>query len=80
MYLAFSLSDKFKVSGGAKITEVDPNGRLGYQGFDKGFVITKIDEKPVSDAKEIAEMLASRKGRVKIEGIDLDGTRVIMVL
>ena len=71
---------KYKVSGGAKITEVDPNGRLGYQGFEKGFVITKIDEKPVSDAKEVAEMLANRKGRVKIEGIDMDGTRVIMVL
>ena len=71
---------KYKVSGGAKITEVDPNGRLGYQGFEKGFVITKIDEKPVVDAKEVAEMLASRKGRVKIEGIDMDGTRVIMVL
>ena len=71
---------KYKVSGGAKVTEVDPNGRFGYQGFDKGFVITKIDEKPVADAKEVAEMLASRKGRVKIEGIDVDGTRVIMVL
>lgn len=71
---------KYKVLGGAKVTEVDPNGRFGYQGFDKGFVITKIDEKPVADAKEVAEMLASRKGRVKIEGIDVDGTRVIMVL
>jgi serine protease Do len=71
---------KYKILGGAKITEVDPNGRLGYQGFDKGFVISKIDEKPVSDAKEVAEMLANRKGRVKIEGIDVDGTRVIMVL
>ncbi len=78
--LSESEKAKYKVSGGAKITEVDPNGRLGYQGFDKGFVITKIDEKPVSDAKEIEEMLVSRKGRVKIEGIDLDGTRVIMVL
>jgi serine protease Do len=71
---------KYKVQGGAKITEVDPNGRLGYQGFDKGFVITKIDEKAVTDAKEVAEILANRKGRVKIEGIDVDGTRVIMVL
>ncbi|MEY4541318.1 MAG: Peptidase Do [Bacteroidota bacterium] len=71
---------KYKLSGGAKIIEVDPNGRLGYQGFEKGFVISKIDEKPVSDAKEVAEMLANRKGRVKIEGIDMDGTRVIMVL
>ncbi|MES2520305.1 MAG: Do family serine endopeptidase [Bacteroidota bacterium] len=71
---------KYKLQGGAKITEVDPNGRFGYQGFDKGFVISKIDEKPVNGAKEVAEMLANRKGRVKIEGIDVDGTRVIMVL
>ena len=71
---------KYKIQGGVKITEVDPNGRLGYQGFDKGFVITKIDEKAVTDAKDVAEVLANRKGRVKIEGIDVDGTRVIMVL
>ncbi|MBB6005357.1 Do family serine endopeptidase [Arcicella rosea] len=71
---------KFKVSGGAKITEVDPEGRLGYQGFDKGFVISKIDDKAITDAKEVADVLANRKGRVKIEGIDVDGTRVIMVL
>lgn len=71
---------KYKVQGGAKITEVDPNGRLGYQGFDKGFVITKIDEKAVADAKEVAEILANRKGRVKIEGIDVDGALVRMIL
>jgi serine protease Do len=86
-YLGVKLSNltendkaKYRVQGGAKITEVDPNGRFGYQGFDKGFVITKIDDKAVTDAKEVAEMLANRKGRVKLEGIDTEGTRVIMVL
>jgi serine protease Do len=86
-YLGVKLSNltendkaKYRVQGGAKITEVDPNGRFGYQGFDKGFVITKIDDKAVTDAKEVAEMLANRKGRVKLEGIDPEGTRVIMVL
>ncbi len=71
---------KYKITGGVKIIEVDPNGRLGYQGFEKGFVITKIDEKPVDNAKEVNDSLQNRKGRVKIEGIDADGTRVIMVL
>lgn len=71
---------KLKITGGAKIIEVDPNGRLGYQGFEKGFVITKIDENTISNAKEAAEVLANRKGRVKIEGIDVDGARVRMVL
>ncbi len=72
--------EKYGVANGVKLTEVDPNGRFGSQGFDKGFVITKIDDKGVTNAKDVAEMLASRKGRVKIEGIDVEGTRVIMVL
>lgn len=75
---------KFRISGGAKITEVDPNGRYAYQaGLDKGFIITKIDDKAIADAKEAAEILESRKAsgkRLKIEGIDVDGTRTIISL
>lgn len=72
--------EKYGVANGVKLTEVDPNGRFGSQGFDKGFVITKIDDKAITNAKDVAELLASRKGRIKIEGIDAEGTRVIMVL
>lgn len=86
-FLGATLSDlsdndkaKLKIESGAKIITVDPNGRLGYQGVDKGFVITKIDDKAVKNAKEAAEMLENRKGRIKIEGIDVDGTHYIMVL
>ena len=71
---------KLKVKGGVKLVEVDPDGRLGYQGLEKGFVSTKLDDKEVTDAKELAEVLANRKGRIRIEGIDIDGTRVLMVL
>jgi serine protease Do len=78
--LSDSEKAKYKVKSGVKITEVDPDGRLGYQGLEKGFVITKIDDKAVGDAKDVADVLANRKGRVRIEGIDLDGTRVLMVL
>ncbi|MEA5141336.1 Do family serine endopeptidase [Arcicella rigui] len=67
---------KFKVKGGAKLVEVDPEGRIGYQGFENGFVITKIDDKEVGNAKEVADVLANRRGKVRIEGVDLDGTRV----
>ncbi|MDZ7897360.1 MAG: Do family serine endopeptidase [Arcicella sp.] len=72
--------EKYGVANGVKLTEVDPNGRFGSQGFERGFVITKIDDKGVTNAKDVAEMLSSRKGKIKIEGIDTDGTRVIMVL
>ena len=72
--------EKYGIANGVKLTEVDANGRFGSQGFEKGFVITKIDDKGVTNAKDVAEMLSSRKGRIKIEGIDAEGTRVIMVL
>ncbi len=71
---------KYKIQSGVKLVKVDPNGRFGSQGFEKGFIITKIDDKAIGDVKEVAEMFANRRGRVKLEGIDVDGTRVIMVL
>ncbi len=86
-FLGATLSDisendkaKLKIENGAKITTVSPEGRLGYQGLDKGFIITQIDGKPVKNAKEAAEMLENRKGRVRIEGIDIDGTHYLLTL
>ncbi|SFQ41885.1 Do/DeqQ family serine protease [Pseudarcicella hirudinis] len=78
--LSASEKEKYKVAGGVKIIEITPDGRLDAQGITKGFVITKIDDKPIKDSKEVAELLDGRRGRIKIEGIDLDGTRYIMVL
>jgi serine protease Do len=69
---------KFRVKGGAKILEVDPEGRFGSQGFEKGLVITKINDVPFNDAKEAVEMFDNRKGRIKINGIYPDGTQVIL--
>ena len=69
---------KYRVKSGAKITEVDPDGRFGSQGFEKGLIITKINDNSFTDAKEAAEMLDSRKGRIKINGIYPDGTQVIV--
>jgi serine protease Do len=69
---------KYKVKGGAKILEVDPDGRFGSQGFEKGLVITKINDSAFADAKEALEMLDNRKGRIKINGIYPDGTQVIL--
>ena len=71
---------KFKVQKGAKVVEVDPNGRLGYQGLEKGFIILKIDNKEIDNAKDVAEILANRKGRINIAGIDEDGTRWMLTL
>ena len=52
--------------------------RSGSQGFEKGLIITKINDNSFTDAKEAAEMLDSSKGRIKINGIYPDGTQVIV--
>ena len=72
--------EKFKVSNGVKIIEVLADGRLEMYGLSKGSIITKINDKAVSDPKEAVQLLEARKGRIKLEGVDVDGSRFIYVL
>lgn len=72
--------EKFKVSTGVKVVDVIADGRLEMYGLSKGSVITKINDKAVNSPKEAIELLESRKGRIKLEGIDVDGSRFIYVL
>lgn len=72
--------EKFKVSNGVKVIEVLADGRLEMYGLSKGSIITKINDKAVSDPKEAVQLLEARKGRIKLEGVDVDGSRFIYVL
>jgi serine protease Do len=72
--------EKFNVSSGVKVVDVMPDGRLEMYGLSKGSIITKINDKVVTNAKEAAELLESRRGRTKLEGVDVDGSRFIYVL
>jgi len=72
--------EKFRVSAGVKIVDVLPDGRLEMYGLSKGSIITKINDKVVNNPKEAAELLEARKGRTKLEGVDVDGSRFIYVL
>jgi hypothetical protein len=71
---------KFGVSSGVKVAEVLPDGRLEMYGLAKGSVITKINDKVINSPKEAVEALEGRKGRIKLEGVDVDGSRFIYVL
>jgi len=72
--------EKFNVSSGVKVIEVLPDGRLEMYGLSKGSIITKINDKAVNNPKEAADLLEARKGRTKLEGVDVDGSRFIYVL
>lgn len=72
--------EKFKLSSGVKVVEVTADGRLEMYGLSKGSIITKINDKAVNSPKEATELLEARRGRIKLEGIDVDGSRFIYVL
>ena len=78
--LSSSDKEKFHVSSGVKVVDVIPDGRLEMYGLSKGSIITKINDKAVNSPKEATELLEARKGRIKLEGIDVDGSRFIYVL
>jgi S1-C subfamily serine protease len=78
--LSSSDKEKFRVSSGVKVVDVIPDGRLEMYGLSKGSIITKINDKAVNSPKEATELLEARKGRIKLEGIDVDGSRFIYVL
>lgn len=72
--------EKFKVSSGVKVVDVAADGRLEMYGLSKGSIILKINDKVVNSPKEATDLLEARKGRIKLEGIDTDGSRFIYVL
>jgi serine protease Do len=59
---------KLEVKGGAKIVSITEESILAENGIEPGFVITKVDDQAINSASELAETLANRRGRVKIEG------------
>ena len=78
--LSSSDKEKFNITTGVKVIEVLSDGRLEMYGLNKGSIITKINDKAVNSPKEAIELLEARKGRIKLEGIDVDGSRFIYVL
>jgi len=67
---------------GVVISKVDPNSLAADAGLQKGRLITKIDEKPVTSAAKAQEMLqkASMEKGVLIQWQDKDGSKVRTVI
>jgi serine protease Do len=56
------------VEGGVKVVEVYP-GPLKEVGVRKGFVITRIDKKPVKTVEDVEKILADASGGILLEGL-----------
>lgn len=63
-----SEKSKLGIKGGAKILKLDADGRMADNGLEEGFIITELNNEPVIDAKDMAEKMEGRKGKVRIRG------------
>ena len=63
---------RYKINGGVKVLAVN-GGKLQRSGVEEGFVITKVNGKPVSSVKEFETQIAGKEdSMVQFEGLYLD--------
>ncbi|AQS93570.1 serine protease [Polaribacter sp. BM10] len=68
---------KFNIENGVKIVR-NGNKNLIYYGVKEGFIITKINKKPVTNADQVSQLLDSSLGKgqpLYIEVINLEGEK-----
>ncbi|HRH38766.1 MAG TPA: serine protease, partial [Flavobacteriales bacterium] len=59
---------------GVKVTAIN-GGKFRASGIQEGFIITKIDDEPVSDPSDVERLLANKKGGVLVEGCYPNGLK-----
>jgi len=62
------------LDGGVKVMRIN-GGKLRSSGIREGFIITKIDQVPMKDPKDIEKALDGKQGGVLIEGVYPNGMR-----
>lgn len=72
------LKNSLRLKGGVQIVELE-NGRLKSQGIRKGLIILRINQQPVRNVEDLAEVLSNAQQRqiVLIEGIYPNGLQAL---
>lgn len=65
--------DNYELRGGAKVTKVLPGSPLSIAGVREGFIILKMDKKPISKPSDVSRILESSKSPYLLEGMYNDG-------
>jgi serine protease Do len=63
-----------RLEGGVKVTNVQ-GGKFRSSGIREGFIITGIDQQPVSSPEDVQRLLEQKRGGVLIEGYYPNGTK-----
>lgn len=69
------MAKKLDIDGGVQVTKLYAGKLMKFTDMREGFIITKVDGKPVSNTKDLTKELVNKKGGVLLEGIyeDLPG-------
>lgn len=69
-------AEKLDIKGGVKVTRLGSGKLRTHTDMRKGFIITKVDQKPVGSVKDFTTYLEKAEGGVMLEGVyeDLPGT------
>lgn len=63
-----------KIDGGVKVLTIN-GGKFRSSGIREGFIITRIDQSPVREPRDVLRALENKQGGVLIEGIYPNGMR-----
>ncbi|MCB9193581.1 MAG: Do family serine endopeptidase [Flavobacteriales bacterium] len=63
-----------KIDHGVKVIGLN-GGKLRSSGIREGFIITRIDQRPIKEPEDIEHALANKRGGVLIEGVYPNGQR-----
>ena len=74
--LAKGEASELNIKGGVKVSSIKSGIISKHTNLRQGFIITKVDERPISSKKELMNILSSKEGGVMLEGIyqDIPGT------
>jgi len=67
--LDVSSSEKLNIRGGVKVVRLLPGNLRKSTDMKTGFIITKVDNKSVTNVEELKKILSKKKGGILIEGI-----------
>jgi S1-C subfamily serine protease len=69
-----SEKERLDIKQGLQVSDIE-YGKLKEAGVREGFIITRIDKKPVNDIEDIEDALDNASGGVLIEGVYPNGRR-----
>ena len=68
--------DKFEIEGGAQVSEIG-NGKWKSSGITKGFIVTSINKRNISDVEDLSTTLSQlpKDDGVLVEGVYPNGVK-----